>query len=223
MTRAVLFDLDDTLIDSSVGYVRTMWRTCDALGLPRPPECQIREVFPTWQEHVERLLPGLPFEVFAARYRSFVEEIPYRAIPGAVATLEALANRRLGVVTNRSRELCRLRMAQAEIPEEAFEFILTVEDLPEAKPSPRAFAPVLPRLAPVSRYDMVYVGDRCDDARAARGAGIAFVGVLTGSEGPEQFESAGVARSRLLQSVCSLPAFLEAGGVAPHRGVLRQV
>jgi len=222
MARAVLFDLDDTLIDSSVGYVRTMWRTCDALGLPRPLESQIREVFPSWQAHVERLLPGFPFEVFAARYRSFVEEIPYRAIPGAVATLEALANRRLGVVTNRGRDLCRLRMEQAGIPEDAFEFILTVEDLPEAKPSPRAFAPALPRLAPVAPRDMVYVGDRCDDARAARGAGISFIGVLTGSDGPEQFESAGIARSRLLQSVCSLPAFLDRGAAALRGGVLGQ-
>jgi len=207
MPRAVLFDLDDTLINSSVGYVRTMWRTCDVLGLPRPSEASLRWVFPTWEAHVEALFPEVSFEQFSRSYEQFVEEIPYLAIPGAVEALAALGNRRLAVVTNRGRGLCRLRMEQAGIPEDAFEFILTVEDLPAAKPHPRALEPALQRLDGVLARDVVYVGDRSDDGRAALGAGVGFVGVLTGGEEPESFERIGVERSRILQSVCSLPAF----------------
>ncbi len=208
MPRAVLFDLDDTLIDSTVSYVQTMWVTCDALGLPRPSEAALHEAFVTWQDHVEAIFPDYPFADFAARYRRFAQEIPYRAIPGALEALEALSDRPLAVVTNRGIELCALRMRQAGIPAAAFAFIHTLEDLPAAKPDPRALAPALAKLAVDRPEEVIYVGDRPDDARAARGAGVGFVAVLTGTNGPACFEQVGVHPSRVLSSVGCLPTFL---------------
>jgi phosphoglycolate phosphatase len=99
-------------------------------------------------------------------------------------------------------------MWQAGIPQEAFDFIHTLEDIPAAKPDPRALGPALEKLAPLVREEVVYVGDRPDDARAARGAGVGFVGVLTGTNGPACFERAGVERHALLDSVRGLPCFL---------------
>jgi len=214
MPRAVLFDLDDTLIDSTVGYVQTMWCTCDALGLPRPGSEVLHEAFVTWQDHVEAIFPEVPFADFAARYRRFAQEIPYRAIPGALETLELLSDRPLGVVTNRGIDLCGLRMRQAEIPAESFAFIHTLEDLPAAKPDPRALEPALHLLGVEHPAEVIYVGDRPDDARAARAAGVGFVGVLTGNSSPAHFAEVGVGASRILSSVRDLPNFLSDRGGA---------
>ncbi len=208
MIRAVLFDLDDTLIESTSNYVKTMWRTCDNLGLPRPPEKLLQQGFVTWRDHVEAIFPEIVFEVFAKQYRKHAHEIPYLAIPGALETLDALADRRLGVVTNRGKDLCGLRMSQAGIDPERFDFILTLEDLPGAKPHPQALEPAVERVAPLPRHEILYVGDRLEDARVAQSAGIGFVGVLTGVVGPEPFEALGIPRSDILDTVCGLPCYL---------------
>ncbi len=208
MIRAVLFDLDDTLIDSTRNYVKTIWRTCDSLGLPRPVEKLLHEPFVTWQDHVEAIFPGVAFEEFSTQYRQHAHEIPYLAIPGALESLDALADYLLGVVTNRGKSLCGLRMSQAGIAPERFDFILTLEDLPGAKPHPQALEPAVERVAPLPRNEILYVGDRPEDAQVAQSAGVRFVAVLTGVIGPEPFGALGVPRADILDSVSALPCYL---------------
>lgn len=208
MVRAVLFDLDDTLIDSTRNYVKTMWRTCDELGLPRPAEARLKAGFVTWRDHVEAIFPDVAFEAFATQYRIHAHEIPYPAIPGALDVLEELAHCQLGIVTNRDKGLCGLRMSQAGIDASHFDFIHTVEDLPAAKPHPQALEPAISRVAPLAREEILYVGDRGDDARVAQSAGVGFVAVLTGVMGADAFVALGVSQACILDSVSELPSYL---------------
>jgi HAD superfamily hydrolase (TIGR01549 family) len=208
MVRAVLFDLDDTLIDSTRNYVKTIWRTCDELGLPRPAEALLKAGFVTWRDHVEAIFPEVVFETFASQYRIHAHEIPYPAIPGALDVLEELAHRQLGIVTNRDKGLCGLRMSQAGIDVSHFDFIHTVEDLPGAKPHPQALEPAVLQVAPLARDEILYVGDRPEDARVAQSAGIGFVAVLTGVMEAEAFAALGVSEACILDSVRELPNYL---------------
>lgn len=214
MTRAVLFDLDDTLIASTRSFFATLRRTAVELGLPEPGPADLAVELPSWPERVAHLFPGIAFERVDAHYRGLVEVIPFEPIRGAAEALRSLRPRPLGIVTNRVRTLCGLRMRQGGVPEDLFEFVLTLEDLPAAKPHPEALAPALarlertlPELAPA---DVLYVGDRVLDAEAAAGVGVGFVAVLTGVETAAAFRAAGVTPDRILPSVAELPALLGA-------------
>lgn len=212
MARAVLFDLDDTLIASTPAFFATLRRTAAALGLPEPDAEALSVEFPSWPERVAHLFPGVAFERFDAHYRRLVEEIPFEPIRGAAEALRRLRPRPLGIVTNRARALCGLRMRQGGVPEDLFEFVLTLEDLPAAKPDPGALAPALVRLRErdpgLAPEEVLYVGDRVLDARAAAGAGVGFVAVLTGVETAAAFRAAGVPEARILASVAELPELL---------------
>lgn len=213
MLRAVVFDLDDTLIASTPGYLATMRRTAVELGLAEPDTQALLRPFSSWREAVEALLPGVSFAKFSQHYQTLAKEIPYRAIDGAVDALEALRqNRPLGIVTNRERRLCALRMEQAGIPAKLFDFIFTAEDLPAIKPHPRSLEPAFKALnghgRTIQAQDVVYVGDRVQDGQAAQAAGSVFVGVLTGVDTTNDFQAAGFARDTILSSVRDLPAYL---------------
>ncbi len=213
MPRAVVFDLDDTLIASTPGYLATMRRTAAELGLAEPDTQVMLRPFSSWREAVATVLPGVAFEKFSQHYQTLAQEIPYRAIDGAPAALEVLRqNRPLGIVTNRERRLCTLRMEQAGIHAKLFDFIFTAEDLPATKPHPRALEPAFKALnghgRTIRAQDVVYVGDRVQDGQAARGAGAVFVGVLTGVDTVNDFADAGFERDIILSSVRDLPSYL---------------
>lgn len=213
MPRAVVFDLDDTLIASTPGYLATMRRTAAELGLAEPDVQASLRPFSSWREAVEALFPDVSFVKFSQHYQTLVKEIPYRAVDGAVEALEALRhNRLLGIVTNRERRLCALRMEQAGISAQLFDFIFTAEDLPAAKPHPRSLEPAFKALnghgRTIQAQDVIYVGDRVQDGQAAQGAGSVFVGVLTGVDTASDFSDAGFARDTILSSVRELPTYL---------------
>jgi phosphoglycolate phosphatase len=212
VTRAVLFDLDDTLIASTPAFFATLRRTARELGLAEPDDERLRVEHTSWEERIASLFPGTSVEGFDAHYHGLVEQIPFEAIPGAVAALHALRPLPLGIVTNRGRRLCDLRMQQGGVPATMFEFVLTVEDLPAPKPDPAALVPALERLAErlpgLAPEEVCYVGDRVLDAQAAAGAGVAFVAVLTGTESAASFAACGVPRERMLPSVVELPRLL---------------
>lgn len=213
MPRAVVFDLDDTLIASTPGYLATMRRTAAELGLAEPDTQGLLRPFSSWREAVETLVPDVSFVKFAQHYQTLVKEIPYRAVDGAVGALEALRhNRPLGIVTNRERRLCALRMEQAGISAQLFDFIFTAEDLPAIKPHPRSLEPAFKALnghgRTIQAQDVIYVGDRVQDGQAAQGAGSVFVGVLTGVDTANDFSEAGFTRDTILSSVRELPTYL---------------
>ncbi len=216
MARAVLFDLDDTLLASSPGLIANFRRTAEDLGLPPPPPGAIDRPFVDFRAHVRLLFPDADVDRFERTYYERVEQFPYPPIPGAHATLEALADRPLGIVTNRTRNLCGLRMRQGGFDPERFVFVHTVEDVPAVKPDPRVFEPGLAllaeRLPGLRAEEVVYVGDRVLDAQAARAAGLRFVGVATGLDGHDGLRAAGVAAEDVLASVRDLPAYLAALG-----------
>jgi len=79
------------------------------------------------------------------------------------------------------------------------------DDCENPKPDPRQVYWLLDRMK-LELHDVVMVGDHPTDSLCARNARIAFVGVLTGSWGPEQVRQLG---STVVPSVKDLPELLE--------------
>jgi phosphoglycolate phosphatase len=187
----LIFDLDDTLIESFPEYVRMHQRIAGELGWPVPSASDLVHYGPTWEDTLARLWPNTELDPFFSRYEQVADEHRYAAIPGVPEMLVRLRERghSLWIVTKRSRARLVQRMDQAGLERELFAGIFAFEDQPIAKPHPRCFEPVWTTLGDGwdtlgtdGRERALYVGDREDDHIAARAAGLGFVGVRTGPE-----------------------------------------
>jgi HAD superfamily hydrolase (TIGR01509 family) len=205
----LIFDLDDTLIDSFSQYVAVHQRVAAELEMRVPSRDELIVYLDTWERTLERLWPDADLAPFVARYHTLTHEHPYPAIAGAREALPQLRERghRLWVVTKRSRRLLSLRMRQAELDAALFDGIFALEDQPAPKPDPRCFAPVWRALGGPRPEQSLYIGDRVEDERAASAAGVSFVAVGTGPEGLAAF--AHVPSSHHLTSAAQLPHWLE--------------
>lgn len=213
----LIFDLDDTLIESFPEYVRLHRRLAADLGWRVPSAAELVEYGPTWEATLARLWPGADLDPFMARYEQLADDHHYPAIAGVPEALTDLRARghSLWIVTKRSRRRLAQRMAQAGLRRDLFEGIFALEDQPVSKPDPRCFEPVWQALD-ASAHDhpssrALYVGDREDDHVAARAAGLGFVGVRTG---PEHITSSRsfldeLADEHVLDSAAQLPTWLE--------------
>ncbi len=209
----LIFDLDDTLIESFPAYVAIHQRVARELGWRVPSRAELVHYGPTWEATLERLWPSCSLEPFLARYEEIAEEHPYPAVLGVPQALEGLraAGHSLWIVTKRSRLRLDQRMRQAGLSRELFAGIFADEDQPASKPDPRCFEPVWQTLGERVHGRAIYVGDRADDLAAAEAAGITFVGVCTGPEHGDASFLHRLPRERVLDSAAALPAWLERG------------
>jgi phosphoglycolate phosphatase len=203
--RPLIFDLDDTLIQSFETYVRLHQRVAGELGLIVPTPEALIPYGATWEDTLLALWPALDLGSFVARYDQVANDHPYPAVPGAVPALQRLRQEghALFIVTKRSRRRLGDRLAQAGIPPALFDGIYPAEDQPAVKPDPRCFAPVWQTLGRFSA-EALYVGDRSEDRAAAEAAGIGFLAVLTGPEVASGFPG-DLDRDAVMTSVAELP------------------
>ncbi|MEM7153987.1 MAG: HAD family hydrolase [Myxococcota bacterium] len=206
--RDLIFDLDDTLIESFPCYVKLHRQIAQELGWRVPSRRELIEYGETWRGTLAVLWPGHDLDPFVDRYGELADTHPYGEVPGAGDALRQLhtAGHRLWVVTKRDRLRLDQRLSEARLDPAWFSGIFCNEEVPEPKPSPRCFEPIGEVLghAPV---DPVYVGDRDDDRIAAQAAGMEFIAVCTGPESDLGFPHAHP-KTHVLESVAGLPAWL---------------
>lgn len=192
--RAVLFDFDYTLADSSTGVVVCMNHALSRLGLPPAPEDAIRRTIGLDLITVLGVLAGEEWkprgEEFLGHFTRKADEVMVAStvfLPGAPRVLETLhgAGYRLGVVSTKYRR----RVEEALERDGLLAFVDVVvgsDDVPRPKPAPDGLLRAAGALG-LATADCVFVGDSEVDARAARDAGMGFVAVLTGTTPPETF------------------------------------
>ena len=179
----VLFDLDDTLIESFPTYLRLHQAIARELGWPVPSRRALSAYGESWRATLARLWPGRDLAPFLARYDELADQHPYPAISGVHEMLATLRERghSLWIVTNRGERRLAQRMGEANLDAGWFAGVFPRERQPAGKPSPRCFEPVWQAMGGRPPR-AIYVGDRADDARAARAADLEFVAVATGPE-----------------------------------------
>lgn len=192
MRRAVLFDLDGTLVDSAPDIAAAANRALAECGVPARGLGRIRGYVGGGAERlIHRCLtdsldgiaePAL-FEVaHAAFFRHYAaglttSTVPY---PGVVETLEALRGRgyALGCVTNKPARFTAPLLAALDLAR-YFDVTVAGDTLPVKKPDP---APLLHALAALgaSTVASTMVGDSMADLKAARAAGTRVLCVTYG-------------------------------------------
>lgn len=183
LPRAVLFDLDGTLIDSIELIVRSFQHTtAQHLGMPLPREAIIPTIGRSLTGELERISPGNGAELLAT-YRTYMfanHDTYVTVYPGIFDMLAALHARGLptGLVTSKARISAAPSFERFLLDREMS--VVVVEDDTERHkphPDPLLHAARLLDLPPASCW---YVGDSTHDMIAARAAGMAGIAALWG-------------------------------------------
>lgn len=190
--RAVLIDLDGTLLDTVADLAAAVTATCAELGRPVPSlETVATYIGKGGGVLVHRALGGglearvddaLHARGMDAFYRHYARENgrSARPYPGALDGLAALRAKglKLACVTNKPGEFAEPLLVRCAM-REAFELVLGGDALPERKPHPMPMLHVA-RAFGVAPAECVAIGDSANDALAARAAGMAVLAVPYG-------------------------------------------
>jgi HAD superfamily hydrolase (TIGR01549 family) len=197
--RAVLFDLDGTLMDTDDQAVEALARQLAKLRLPdsRRKARRLIMASETPGNAMMTLLDmvGLDGALTRAtdqlrRWRGLQTRKNFRIIPGVEEMLDALRGRyRLAVVTTRGAREADIFLRQHHL-EDTFETVVTRESTWRLKPHP---APIDHAAQALNLPPDVcaMVGDTTMDVRAARRAGAWAIGVLCGFGEQRELERAG--------------------------------
>mgnify|MGYP000855553666 FL=1 len=190
--KAVLFDFDMTLIDSSHAITRCLNGMAEELNLPSVTRNQVLSTIGLPIEAAWRSLWGDFRPEWLEHYRNHYsarERSELKPLPGAVSLLERLGHRgiRRGVVTN--RRFARVSVEAVGLAS-YFEAIVGLESVERPKPFPDSLELGL-KLLNVGREDAVFVGDTDIDVRTGLAAGVRVVGIATGNHPLRELSEAG--------------------------------
>ena len=177
--RAILFDLDGTLIDSETDIQGAFASAFEGLAVPLPPEEDLRAVIGLRLEDCfaqfldgdgERATEGA--RLFREHYKDHYLD-GTRPYPGADEALRALAARvPLALCTMKKWQFAR-KIVAAFGWDGLFRQVLGSEEGFAAKPDPAMLLELCRRLE-VEPAQILYVGDTELDARMAQAAGAPF-------------------------------------------------
>jgi phosphoglycolate phosphatase len=211
--RAVIFDFDLTLADSSPGFDACHRHAAKRLNLTPPGLDAVRRTIGTPLPLAVPMLYGAAIDghldEYIEVYQAHADEVmgPLTVmLPGAAETLRRLteASIRLAIVSQKLRYRVE-EVLQREGLLDCFAAVLGAEDVPAFKPDPSGLLLALDRLG-VPASDALYAGDTTIDAEAAANANLRFVAVLGGPTTREDFASH--ATAAILDSVAGLPALI---------------
>ena len=194
--RAVLFDIDGTLVDSNYLHIDAWSRALESVGNPVDAWRIHRGIGMDSSKLLTELLADREAELgdaakdaHTANYAGLTDRL--RPFEGARDLLRELHTRGFTVVLATSapdEELKELR-ACLDI-EDALDAVTSSEDVEQAKPDPDIVKVALDK-AGVDAASAVFVGDTVWDAEAAGRAGVDFVGVLSGGISAAELTEAG--------------------------------
>jgi pyrophosphatase PpaX len=209
LIRAVLFDLDGTLVDT-VGLILASVRHAFAgrpgptdaewiAGIGQPLRVQLR-AFARDEEDVEALL---------ARYRDHQRahhDAQTRRFDGAAEVLATIRaeGRSIGVVTAKLADTADRALRHVGLAP-LVDVVVGADSCARHKPDPEPVRLALARLGRAPG-EAVFVGDSPHDVAAGNAAGVVTVGALWGACTREALAAA--AASHLLERLADLPALL---------------
>lgn len=212
--RAVLFDIDGTLVDSVGAYLEVARLAAAPHGLT-VTEVQIRHSLATggnfWNSVVpqahpdrDRLMKTMSTRAMQA-WPDVLREHG-RVFPGLAQTLDVLAamGMRLAIVSGARPEV--LDLLREDDVLDRFESIVLGADVSRRKPDPEGILKGLKALN-VEPGSAIYVGDTPVDITASRAAGTKVIGVLTGAGDSASLSSHGP--DRLAPTHAKLPGMME--------------
>jgi HAD superfamily hydrolase (TIGR01509 family) len=198
--RAVLFDVDGTLVDTNYLHAVTWWQALAQGGHHVPMRDIHRSIGMGSDQLLDRLLPAdrdkdsdsklaLSHDALYAVYWSRL-----RPLPGAADLLRACKARGLAVILASSAGEAESGILRAAIDaEDAIDAATFAGDVESSKPAPDLVQVALEKAA-VPAEQAVFVGDTVWDVQASGKAGVPCIGLLSGGISREELADAGAAQ-----------------------------
>jgi HAD superfamily hydrolase (TIGR01509 family) len=211
--RAVLFDVDGTLVNSLDGYRLAASRAVQPYGWSVSREA-VRQSLNTGEQFWDLVVPvefHNDVDLIARLRRDTMSHWPavldesvvlYPGIGTMLARLRS-AGVRLGICTASRGESFR-PLERAGLMD-CFEEIVTARDVTSRKPHPEGLLLCMARMG-IRPEETVYVGDSVADVQASHAAGMYAIGVLTGAADSSLLSGAGA--HRILADLQGLPDLL---------------
>ncbi|MGI4756073.1 MAG: HAD family hydrolase [Janthinobacterium lividum] len=198
MLKAVLCDIDGTLLDSNAFHAESWKRTFEHFGFPADFEAVVKQIgkggdylLPCFVP--EDKLPALEKDLKAFRKQLFQREYLDRIVPFSDARrlLERMRQQglRIAVATSSEKEDLEIFKTILKI-HDLVEEQATASDAEQAKPEPDIFLAALEMLK-IAPDEALALGDTPWDVEAAKKAGVATVAVQSGGWKKEELQEAG--------------------------------
>jgi len=183
--KAILFDLDGTIVDSRGAYMEAARTAFHAMGL-EPPTLQIALQIPKRLEQnqpIDDLTHANTTQFLGVYLKTYfaVTKVKTKPIPNIQIALETLQQKaKLALITMRNvsktaitKELEHFNLAKY------FTYVITAQDTNKPKPSPEALIKAL-KAIDAQICDCLIVGDSVTDIKAGKAAGTKTAAVLSG-------------------------------------------
>jgi phosphoglycolate phosphatase len=186
-TKAVIFDFDYTLADSSKGVIECVNYALAKMHLPAPPPERVRKTIGLSMAETFKRLTGTDDQRRTAEYiRWFTEQSDKVMLAQTVilaAARPALTDLHqrgllLGIVSTKFRYRIEAFLEREKL-RDAFQVIIGGEDVSVHKPDPTGLLKAMSEMK-CSPQETLYVGDSTVDAETAHRARTPFAAVLTG-------------------------------------------
>ncbi len=187
--KAIIFDLDGTLLDSLAGIAEATNQLLTDLGYPVFPVEDYRYFVGKGIEQLfintipEAELPKHSMETLMSDYREIYNRVwpqstrPYKGITELLDTL-CQKNIPMSILSNKSQSFTE-RMVEALLPNYPFFKVWGHRSGAPLKPNPRSARDIASEQG-VAPKDFLFVGDTAVDMKTGKKAGMTSVGVLWG-------------------------------------------
>ncbi|KHK54412.1 HAD family hydrolase [Ralstonia sp. A12] len=197
-TRAVIFDFDLTLADSSSAIIECTEHALRQLDAPTATPAEIHAVIGLplhvmFQSLTDDSEPARA-DAFARHFVARADEIMvqstriYPEVPALLAQLRE-QGMAIAIVSSKFRHRIDATLARAGL-RPLVDVLIGGDDVQRHKPDPEGIEAALALLG-ITAVEAVYVGDHAVDAQAAERAGMPFIGVTSGTTSFEAWSAAG--------------------------------
>lgn len=192
--KAILFDLDGTLVDTAADFVRIIRQMCHARQLPCPSDDAIRAQVSAGARAMVSLFAGADADdaaklalrdEFLCHYHAniCIDSHVFAGVDALIDTLDA-AGMPWGVVTNKPRHLAQALLSALALDTHC-QVLVCPEDVRHAKPDPEGLLLAANTLA-VPPENCLYIGDHQRDIEAGRAAGMYTIAAAFGYITPDE-------------------------------------
>ena len=189
VTRAILFDIDGTLCDSSALCFESTNRVLQSHGFPPITLAEYKEgsKYTTPRRFAWHVTKNpndeVGFQLGNDFDRMYVELVSSETVPLFKGISELIHGIRkldptikLGALSNACSDYARAIQSSHDVLSSNFEICFGVEDVPAAKPSGEGLLAICRKLE-IDPSHAVYIGDAPSDGQAAAAAGTALYGL----------------------------------------------
>ena len=193
--KAVIFDFDYTLGDSTLGIIQSVNHGLTSMGHSAASDEQIRRTIGLSLSDTYKVLTRDENAENSRQFATFFKEKADKVMvantelfPDVAKTLQVLHNRKIrnGILTTKYHFRIDQILEKCGVTD-LFDETIGGDDVAEPKPAPEGMFRILARMR-INKADVLYVGDSLVDAKTAMQAGVDFVAVTTGTTSAEDFD-----------------------------------